>query len=428
MTGAKPRYAPGDYDDLLESIQRSAASTSVVSISTVRSRIQPNVLQVLVTDSDGMTGLGETFYGAGVVEAHIHEVVVPTLATEKPSADPRAVLDVLAGYVGYAGSGAEVRARSAIDIALWDIAAKRQGLPLVELLNPQSARSMPVYNTCSGTRYVNAESRQSSQNWGLGVGEPPEGSYEDLWAFLNRPGQLATELVAAGYRGMKVWPFDMAAEAARGGPDIDMAFGLSVVEQIRDAVGMGIDIYIELHSLLSLESALSVARELERFAPTWVEDPIRADRMEDLAVLHDSTSLHLAVGENLGAGVHGYSRMIEERVADTVILDVGWCGGITEALPLQALAVEAGLGIAFHDCTGPVSLGVASAMSIASPNCEVQEVARAFWHGWYPEMASGVPNISSGFVHLRDSPGHGVSLLPGFLSSSHTVVRTSAVE
>jgi L-alanine-DL-glutamate epimerase-like enolase superfamily enzyme len=427
MSEAAHVAAQSSHEDLLAAVGKGALGTSIASISTVRSRLQPNVLQVLVTDSDGVTGLGETFYGASVVEAHIHDVIVPTLQSEKPTTDPAAVLEVLAGYVGYSGSGAEVRARSAVDIALWDIAAKRAGLPLAKLLNPTSPLAMPVYNTCSGNMYVNAESRQSSRNWGIGEGEPPEGSFEDLWSFLNRPGELAKELVAAGYPGMKVWPFDLAAEEARGGPDLDLRFGLSVIEAIRDAVGDKIDIYIELHSLLGLDAALTLARELERFEPTWIEDPIRADRMEDLAALHDSTSLHVAVGENLGSGANGYPRMIDENIVDTVILDVGWCGGITEALPLQRRSADAGLGIAFHDCTGPVSLGVAGALSAAAPNSVVQEVARAFWHGWYPEMAQGVPDIAGGVLHLGDAPGHGVSLLPDFVRADHTTVRTVSV-
>ncbi len=157
-----------------------------------------------MTDSEGVTGLGETFYGASVVEAHLHDVIVPTLLADRPQADPGSVQDVTTGYVGYSGSGAEVRAQSAVDIALWDIAAKRRGVPLRTLLHPGAVSTIPVYNTCSGSHYVNAQSRQSSQNWGIGDTTPPAGSHEDLWGFLNRPGELAKELLAAGYRGMKV--------------------------------------------------------------------------------------------------------------------------------------------------------------------------------------------------------------------------------
>ena len=197
-----------DLSDLQNTISTSA---KIVKIESVRSTIQPNVTHVLVTDSDGITGLGETFYGATAVEAHLHDVIVPTLIAENLTADPSSVSQAIQGYVGYSGSGAEVRARSALDIALWDIAAKRAGLPLRHLLRSDSPDSMPTYNTCSGLKYVNAESRQSSSNWGFSKDSRPDGNYEDLWAFINEPARLARELVDAGYTGMKVWPFDLVA-------------------------------------------------------------------------------------------------------------------------------------------------------------------------------------------------------------------------
>ena len=71
--------------DLQNTISTSA---KIVKIESVRSTIQPNVTHVLVTDSDGITGLGETFYGATAVEAHLHDVIVPTLIAENLTADP----------------------------------------------------------------------------------------------------------------------------------------------------------------------------------------------------------------------------------------------------------------------------------------------------------------------------------------------------
>jgi len=406
----------------------SGATTAVVdSIETVRSSVQPNVLHVLVTDSDGVTGLGETFYGASSVEAHIHDVIVPTLAAERPVALPSELSRVLQGYVGYAGSGAEVRARSALDIALWDIAGKRSGTPLKDLLAPGSPSSIPTYNTCSGMNYVNAQSRQSSSNWGISFDAKPPGDYEDLWAFLNEPAKLARALVEAGYQGMKVWPFDLAAEHSRGQSGGDLSFGLSVLEAIRSEVGSAIDLYVELHSLWEPEAARSLIAELEPFSLTWVEDPIRADRIPELASLRSAATMPLAVGENLGSGFNGYRSMIAEKAVDVAILDLGWGGGVTEALSTMALTRDNGVGIAFHDCTGPVSLAVATHCALASDNCSVQEVARAFWHGWYPAMATGYPDISGGVATVSNAPGHGAQLTPDFLDSSTSHRRVSRV-
>lgn len=410
-----------------ELITKTQTSAEIVKIESVRSTIQPNVTHVVVTDSDGITGLGETFYGASSVEAHLHDVIVPTLSAERPMATPDAVSQVVQGYVGYSGSGAEVRARSALDIALWDIAAKRAGLPLRKLLRSEALSSMPTYNTCSGNKYVNAESRQSSSNWGFSGNQRPEGEHEDLWAFLNEPGKLARELLDAGFRGMKVWPFDLAAEASRGGVDADLSFGLRVLDEIRSEVGMEMDLYLELHSLWQPEAARKLAKELEKFSLAWIEDPIRADHTDELASLREIASMPVACGENLGSGVNGYLQMIRKQAVDVMIMDLGWCGGITDALPLMHESNTHGIATAFHDCTGPVSLAVATQVSLASENTSVQEVARAFWHSWYGQMASGYPVLVGGDIQVSDAAGHGAVLLPEFLKASSTSVKISSL-
>lgn len=226
---------------------------------------------------------------------------------------------------------------------------------------------------------------------------------------------------------MKVWPFDLAAEEAGGKTDADLSFGLRVLDEIREAVGFDMDVYVELHSLWQPDAA---AKLIERLAPynlAWVEDPIRADNIDGLRKLREMASMPLAVGENLGSGVNGYPLIIEAHAVDTMIMDLGWCGGITDALGWQEAAGTGGMSVAYHDCTGPVSLAVATHMSLASDHTTVQEVARAFAHTWYPEMASGLPDISGGQVTVSDQPGHGVTLLPDFLAYPGTTVRSSMV-
>jgi galactonate dehydratase len=407
-------------------ITEAMAGVSIARIDSVRSALQPNVTHIVVTDSDGVTGVGETFYGASSVEAHLHDVIVPAIASDHPAATPFDVSRVLQGYVGYAGSGSEVRARSALDIALWDIAAKRLGVSLSKLLAPNSSTSIPIYNTCSGALYVNQESRQSSTNWGIAEAKP-DTPYEDLWGFLNEPGRLARELRDAGFRGMKVWPFDMAAEEARGGTETDFRFGLKVLDEIRQSVGSDMDIYVELHSLLQFDAAVQLLGELTQFELAWVEDPIRADNIDGLRALRDMATMPIAVGENLGAGLNGYPLIIEGEAVDTMIMDLGWCGGITEALPWQEAAGKKNMSVAYHDCTGPVSLAVATHVSLASAYTNIQEVARAFAHTWYPDMAEGLPKISHGQVTVSEEPGHGVTLTPEFLAAKDTRIRSSVV-
>ena len=105
----------------------------------------------LETD-DGVTGIGETFFGARAVAARVE-----TAAAYLLGKDPRTVQRhsrALEGFVGSAGTGTESRGRSAVDIALWDLLGRRTGLPLYQLLGGLTRESVPVYNTCAGPTYV----------------------------------------------------------------------------------------------------------------------------------------------------------------------------------------------------------------------------------------------------------------------------------
>ncbi|MEV4736836.1 MULTISPECIES: mandelate racemase/muconate lactonizing enzyme family protein [unclassified Microbacterium] len=397
----------------------------IVRIDTLRTSLQSNVTLVVLHASDGTVGIGETFYGASAVEAYIHDVAAPALLRHHDAA-PGPIARLLAGYVGYSGSGAEVRGNSAIDIALWDLLGRRADVPLRELLGGPYRDEIATYNTCAGTDYVNAESRQSSTNWGIGDGRA-RGPYEDLWSFLHRPGELARELVDAGFGGMKVWPFDLAAESSHGDHRADLRFGLSVLDEIRSEVGADLDLYVELHSLWTPRGATRLLKELERFDLAWAEDPIRPDHYAALGRLRADTDVPIAVGENVGAGFNAYKPLLDASAIDVAILDLGWGGGVTAGLQVAALAQQAGIPVAPHDCTGPVSLAVATHFVTGVANGHVQEVARAFYHGWYRDIADGLPEIENGMIRPSRGPGHGITLRPDFLHSPGTSIRTSAV-
>ena len=117
------------------------------------------------------------------------------------------------GYVGFVGSSAEMRGASAIDIALWDLWGKATNQPIHQLLGGRVRNSIPVYNTCAGTRYVQDGATQDTRFYGI---EKKEEGYQDLDAFLNRADELALSLLEMGITGMKIWPFDFAAERWQG--------------------------------------------------------------------------------------------------------------------------------------------------------------------------------------------------------------------
>jgi L-alanine-DL-glutamate epimerase-like enolase superfamily enzyme len=379
----------------------------VVSIETVRPSAQPNVCFVEVTTDDGLIGLGEAFYGPSAVEAYLHDAVAPALFDVDDPA-PETIARMLVPYVGYQGGGAEVRANGAIDLALWDLAGKRSGQSLIELLGGAVRTSLPIYNTCAGPRYVAHSNRQTSDNWGL---DDEASQYEDLVGFLERPAELAKDLLANGIRAMKIWPFDTAAEATLGFDlrERDLARGLEIVDAIRQAVGLEMDILIELHGLWNHRNAAKICRALEPYEPFWVEDPVRPDDVSGLVSLRAETTVTIATGETV-VGRRGFRPLLENGVVDVVTLDIGWTGGLTEARRIASLADSYGVPIAPHDCTGPVSLSAAVHLGCSQPNGLVQETARAFLHTWYRDVAVGHPDVVDGRIEPTAAPGHGVSL------------------
>lgn len=387
-------------------------------VETFRTPSQPNICLVRLTDEDGATGLGEAFFHASSVETFVHDSVAPVLLGLE-DASPNAVSELLRPYVGFQGGGVETRARGAVDIALWDLLGQRAGLPLHDLLGGKVRDGIRVYNTCAGTRYVGSSGWQRSDNW-----NPRPGEWEDLWAFMNQPGELAESLLAEGVTGMKIWPFDEAAEKSHGVAISrgELEAGVSIVRRIRDAVGDRMDVMIELHGLWDAAPAIEIARALEPYGISWLEDPVRADLPSALAAVRGATSIPVAAGETV-TGARGFQALLDAGSIDVATVDIQWTGGLTEALRVAHVCETAGVPIAPHDCTGPVTLGTSLHLVTATRNALVQETARAFLRSWYPPIVEGLPAVVDGTLTAGSEPGHGVRLRPSFVADAATIRR-----
>ncbi len=397
----------------------------ITAVETLRLGEFANIIFVRIHTDEGITGLGETWFGAAATEAYIHETAAPYLLGRNPLHIDRHA-HALRGYLGYASSGAETRGNSAVDIALWDIFGKVTGQPVYQLLGGPSRESIRTYNTCAGYRYVRNAS-QAVSNWGLPDGAPA-GPYEDLDAFLHHAGDLALNLLDQGITGMKIWPFDAYAEASGGmyisDPDLDRA--LEPFRKIRATVGNRMDIMVEFHALWNLPTAMKIAHALEPFAPTWFEDPIKPDNIDSLATFAASTSIPTVASETL-AGRAAFREVMEKRAATVIMLDLSWVGGISEARKIAAMAEACHLPVAPHDCTGPVVLTASTHLSLNAPNAVIQESVRAFYTGWYTELVTALPTIERGMISPPPGPGLGLDLLPGLESRPDAIHRISEV-
>jgi len=401
----------------------------VVTLRTVRPRIQRNLLFVELVADDGSVGLGEAFFSPAAVETYLHETVAPKLlGAQDPNPERLAML--LAPYVGYQGAGVETRGNAAVDLAVWDLLGHASGLPLAELLGGPVRDHIPVYNTCAGSDYVREDKGQSSANWGVpmqaSTADRDASRYEDLQAFLHAPAALARDLWDQGLRGMKIWPFDLAAEAS-GGTGLSaqqLAVGLAVVEAVRAEVGLEMDLMVELHGLWNRRGATQIMQALTPLRPFWVEDPLRPDAVDALAQLAADTDVPIATGETL-VGRRAFLPLLQRGAVDVVTVDLQWTGGLTEARKVACLADAFAVPIAPHDCTGPATWATCIHLTASQPNGLVQESVRAFLHSWYPQLVTGLPSVENGVVRVPTAPGHGVRLRDEQRSAAAADVRTS---
>ena len=394
----------------------------VSAIETIRIGEFPNLLWVQVHTDQGLVGLGETFFGVDSAEAHIHAVIAPYLVGQDPRLIERHAAKMI-GYVGFSGTGAEQRGRSAVDMALWDLWGQATDQPLHQLLGGAVRDDIRVYNTCAGNRYAQNRPVHDSANFGLENGAQAS-QFEDLDAFLNRADELAQSLLEMGISGMKIWPFDFAAEASGGAyisaAELDRA--LEPFRKIRRAVGDRMDVMAELHSLWNLPAAKQVVAALEEFRPLWIEDPVFMDQPESLGAVQASTRVPIATGETLG-GRGQFKELLERRGCGVVIMDLSWCGGPSEARKIAAMAEAWHLPVAFHDCTGPVALAACTHLALHTPNCFIQELVRAFYFGWYGDLVTALPPVTAGRIAAPDGPGLGLALNPDRLRASDVRTR-----
>ena len=387
-----------------------------MKITTVESFVHPdfpNIIYVKIGTDAGVYGVGESYYFGRTVATFVEEFVAPTLIGLDP-ANIESISRKLTTYIGALSSGVEMRAKSAVDIALWDIKGKVEGKPIYQLLGG-SSKALPIYNTCAGRGYMR-KSDQDSSAWGISADND---QYEDLQAFLTDAGTLAKTLQAEGIGGMKIWPFDIYAEKNDGADisDEDLKKGLIPLQKVRDAVGEKMQLMLELHALWSPLAAKKIFEATKELNLTWIEDPIYPDLLDDYAILRSKGYAPIAHGETVSS-LTRVNALLKNDYIDVLTLDLGWCGGFTQGIKFTEATKKYGKSIAPHDCSGPIGLIAGAQLSTASDNAVVQETSRASLRTWYPMIVSKLPTIANGKLSLGSEPGLGTDLSATFTSAA----------
>lgn len=277
-----------------------------------------------------------------------------------------------------------MRALSAIDLALWDLLGRSLRTPVYRLLGGRSNQRVRLYNTCFPYKYD----------------------------FLKEPEKIMRELIETrGIRAIKVWPFDGAARRSARQyitqDQIDEA--LKPVRALRDAFGESIEIALEFHSNWNLPSAIRIARALEPYRPMWLEDLLMPGNPDQYRELAQATSLPLTIGERM-AGKLSFEQLLEARAAKFVMFDVTWCGGLTEARKIAAMADAYQLPVAPHTAGGPLLFYASTHLTTAATNVWIQESCQRFYERDWPAMLENPIAPAGGTITAPEGPGLGMEI------------------
>lgn len=303
--------------DAIRTVKLSTATlplrTAISDAKVATGRQQPMTEVVFlfaeITTEQGHEGLGFSYSkraGGPAQYAHAREVAQGMLG-EDPNDIPRIYNKLLWAGASVGRSGVATQALAALDIALYDLKAKRASLPLAKLLGAYRD-SVRTYNTSGG--FLNAS--------------------------LEEVKDRASQSIEEGIGGIKI---------KVGLPD--SAEDLRRVAGVREHIGSAVPLMVDANQQWDRATALRMGRRLEAFDLTWIEEPLDAYDAEGHAQLAAALDTPIATGEML-ASVAEHERLIEARACDIIQPDAPRVGGITQFLRLATLADQRGLDLAPH--------------------------------------------------------------------------------
>jgi L-alanine-DL-glutamate epimerase-like enolase superfamily enzyme len=349
-------------------------------------------LWVRIHTDTGLVGFGETYPWPEAEAAVVRRALAPVLLGRDPFEIEKLWADMFLA-ISYSGwAGAEIRAISAVDMALWDLAGKAAGMPVYQLLGGKSRDAIRTYNTC----------------------------YDHI-SFMQEPVRLAQSLFDSGITAMKIWPFDEVARETRGQyiTAEGMRRGLEPLRKIKAEFGDDMDVAMEFHGFWNLPCAIQIAQACEEYEPMWLEEMLPQDNIAVYAELASETSLPLCLSERLMTR-WGYREVMESGAARIIMPDISWCGGITEAKKIASTAETALRPIAPHNCGGPVLHAASLHLAANVTNLYILETVRRHYGEEYRGIVNNTYEARAGQMPVPGGPGLGVEL------SEQTLARPDA--
>lgn len=363
-----------------------------------------NPVLIRVNTDEGVSGIGEVGLAYGNASKAAVGIVrdLGKLVIGRDPMNVEALWEHLfrGTFWGMGGGPVVYGGMSAIDIACWDIRGKALGAPIYQLLGGRTKTDLRTYAS------------QIQFDWGL------------TYRTLTEPEQYADaarKALAEGYDSVKVDPIMIDRQGRRpvASPEAWNHYGILTADQmkmavdrvraIREAVGPDVDIIIEIHSYLGVNSAIQLGRELEQFNIFYYEEPIYPLNVDNMALVARSVNIPLASGERMYTR-WGYRPFFEKQALAVIQPDICLAGGITETKKICDYANIYDTTVQIHVCGGPVSTAAALQIEATIPNFIIHEHHTYALKAAIRELCVHDYQPENGQYHAPDLPGLGQEL------------------
>jgi galactonate dehydratase len=361
-------------------------------------------LFVEVTTDEGITGWGEITTTTKIANRALTAMlrqISSKLVGEDPAQIERLWHMLFRSFTYMGSRGAAVECLSAIDIALWDIRGKALGMPIYELLGGPVRDEVALYTHPDQRKFTSKEAIVAEIQAIVKSGHtalkfdpfPLQGAYVDGIAREQREGYLDGSMTRTGER-----------EAAE------------LTALIRETAGSHIEVLIDAHGRFDVPTAIRLCRSLEEAGNIdWFEEPCPPESVNALKQVREKVNTPISWGER-GHTKWDFVPILENKLADFIMPDVTWTGGITELKKISALCEAYYIPVSPHDAAGPINVVAGAQVMMTVPNFYKLETSE--WNlAKYDPLISVPLDNSNGSLKLNPAPGLGIDMNREYLEA-----------
>jgi galactonate dehydratase len=331
-----------------------------------------NFFFVVVDTDEGISGVGEGgLTGRELAMQGVVEHFKPQLIGQDPFRTEH-LWQIMSRGGFFPAQNIATSAISAIDIALWDIKGKALNRPVYDLLGGLCREKVVCYP------HVQRPSVEE-------LVENAQKHVEEGWKFV-RWGLHEFGNILEPTASIKEATREFAA--------------------LRKALGDSVELCFDIHTRLDPADSIRLGRAVAEYDPFFLEDPIRAESMQSLRLVRQHMQSPIAVGEQF-ASKWEFRQVIEEELLDYCRIDLGICGGLTEAKKVAGWCETHYIKLATHNPLGPVSTAACLHLNLVSPLVGVQEQPRRPGTSLTDVIPVQVP-WEAGYLLPPTAPGLGI--------------------